>query len=225
MIMVEDDTLMDNDDYLKSWVILMGRVRKKTRHREALFGSSADYRDWVKSVASHGLSLAIQQISLWDPTRGDFHQWAFLKTRALMRDGMATEERFFKARSSLAKEPAPSYRDDLEPLLEKEDMSWALALLSPDQQEAIALFYEADLPVKEIEQIMERDRAAVDALLYRGRRKLRSLLEKPPEQPTTEIRSQHRPQRSPGVHRARSQLDGEDGEDPPDLLDATVNDC
>ncbi len=91
---------------------------------------------------------------------------------------MATEERFLKAKQSLAQEPATTYRDDFEPLLEKEDMTWALALRSPDQQEAIALFYEADLPVKDIEQIMERDRAAVDALLYRGRRKLRALLNK-----------------------------------------------
>ena len=216
---------MEHEDYLKTWTILMGRVRKATQHRKALFGSPAEYRDWVKSVASHGLSLAIRQVSSWDPSRGDFHQWAYLKSRALIRDGLAAEERFLKAKQSLGQEPAPSNRDELEALFKKDDMSWALALLSPDQQEAIALFYVADLAVKDIEQIMERDRAAVDALLYRGRRKLKSLLEKPPEEPTAEFRSQHRPQRTPGPHRARGQLDEEGDEEPPGLLNATVNDC
>jgi RNA polymerase sigma factor (sigma-70 family) len=164
------------DDYLKCWIIVRRYVHRKTKGRIALFGSDSEHRDWCKSIASLGLALAIKNVAQWDESRGSFHWWACLNVRNVMRAELGGEARFFELQKTLAKEPPPRYADPLAGLLDREQIDAALAQLTPDQREAVALSCEYELPMNEIEQIMERDRGAIDALLYRARRKLESLL-------------------------------------------------
>jgi RNA polymerase sigma-70 factor (ECF subfamily) len=53
----------------------------------------------------------------------------------------------------------------------------ALRRLSPAQRAAVVLHYEADLPVQEVARRMGTSASAVKVHLFRGRRRLRELLE------------------------------------------------
>jgi RNA polymerase sigma factor (sigma-70 family) len=74
---------------------------------------------------------------------------------------------------------------DLEPtspgvdaeVVERLTLSHALATLSSDDQELIALRYGADLPVREIAKLLERRRNAVDVALSRARARLAAALQ------------------------------------------------
>jgi RNA polymerase sigma-70 factor, ECF subfamily len=52
----------------------------------------------------------------------------------------------------------------------------ALRQLSPNQRAAVFLFYQADLPVREVARLMGTSVAAVKVHLHRGRGRLRELL-------------------------------------------------
>jgi RNA polymerase sigma-70 factor (ECF subfamily) len=52
----------------------------------------------------------------------------------------------------------------------------ALASLSPDEREAIALRYGGDLTLAEVADVVGANRTAVEARIYRGLRKLRDLM-------------------------------------------------
>ncbi len=60
---------------------------------------------------------------------------------------------------------------------EHEDLTRLLRGLSPSQRAAIYLHYQADLPVRQIARLMGTSAAAVRVHLYRGRGRLRELLE------------------------------------------------
>lgn len=56
------------------------------------------------------------------------------------------------------------------------DLTKALRRLSPNQRAAVYLFYQADLPIREVAALMGTSVAAVKVHLHRGRHRLRDLL-------------------------------------------------
>jgi RNA polymerase sigma-70 factor (ECF subfamily) len=56
------------------------------------------------------------------------------------------------------------------------DLLKALRSLSPNQRAAVFLFYQADLPIREVARLMGTSVAAVKVHLHRGRGRLRELL-------------------------------------------------
>jgi RNA polymerase sigma-70 factor (ECF subfamily) len=56
------------------------------------------------------------------------------------------------------------------------DLVKALRSLSPNQRASVFLFYQADLPVREVARLMGTSVAAVKVHLHRGRGRLRELL-------------------------------------------------
>ncbi|MDP9341137.1 MAG: sigma-70 family RNA polymerase sigma factor [Actinomycetota bacterium] len=56
------------------------------------------------------------------------------------------------------------------------DLLRAMRRLSPSQRAAVFLYYEADLPVREVASLMGTSSAAVKVHLHRGRNRLRQIL-------------------------------------------------
>ena len=38
------------EDYLETWTIVRGRIKKRTRARRFLFKDPSDYKEWLNSV-------------------------------------------------------------------------------------------------------------------------------------------------------------------------------
>lgn len=201
------------EDYLEVWTVLRGRLRKITRKREFLFANKKDYKNWLNSITHHGIADALENRHKWDQ-RKPFQQFAFLRARTLVRTELECESRFFNAKRVLAREQSVEYIADagLTRLFERHGIEQALEQLSQDQAEAIALRYEADLPVNEIARLMERKPNAISALLNRARQRLEELLgEEPPL--AKELTRDTPPSKRQA--RARSHLEGEDAHGPP----------
>lgn len=200
------------ENYLEHWTILRGRIRKETRNRMNLFRSPSEYREWVNSLANLGLATALRNRDKLDETRGNFNTFAFLQTRPLIRAELKREERHVNAKKEIAKERKPPQADQYEFWRDREELNQALKLISADQQEVLALYYEADLSPHEIGRIMERDRNAVDGLLFRARRRLKELMaEEPQLQRPLPLTTDLPPESKP-----RSHLKENENEEPPE---------
>lgn len=204
-------------DYLETWNILRGRLRKITRRRAFLFNDPEDYWEWLNSVTNEGIAEALAYREKWDQ-KYPFHQFAFLRARTLVRSDLKGESHFRNIPAELVVLERPDYpdycEDPLESLIEKDEIDRALIQMNPDQVEALALRYEADLQVKDIARLMERTPSSVSVLLHRGKERLAELLSKPPScsEPRS-VSEEGFPSRT--RPRARGQLvDEEDGEPP-----------
>ena len=211
------------EDYLETWTILRGRIKRITKKRAFLFPNWNDYEEWLNSTANASIAGALKNLEKWD-RKYPFHHFAFLRARAMVRDELKAEGDFRCAvRAEMVKETPdlPEYgHTPIESLLDCDEANWALAQMSPDQVEALALRYEADLPVKEIARLMERSANAVSVLIHRGKERLETLIgrqaksapkDMPPDCVTPSAFSRgFRPQ-------ARGQVDDEDGPPSPSL--------
>jgi RNA polymerase sigma-70 factor (ECF subfamily) len=64
----------------------------------------------------------------------------------------------------------------LDETMDLTDLTAALRRLSPKQRAAVYLFYQADLPIRDVAQAMGTSAAAIKVHLHRGRARLRELL-------------------------------------------------
>jgi RNA polymerase sigma factor (sigma-70 family) len=113
----------------------------------------------------------------FDPRRGSEKQWVYTIALNLLRDHarrQATEQRAFERVSAGA--PFSADDPDLQTLGDREELTAALATLSDDEREAIALRYGADLKLKEVARVLGEREDAVEGRIYRGLRKLRERL-------------------------------------------------
>ena len=216
-------------DYMETWTILQNRLRKHTRNRAYLFGqtkeadgSPSEYEIWLESTTYLGLCDAIENQDKWD-RRFSFHQFAFLRLNMLVAEELQKEIDYRKATRVAETPDTADYgswsslesmveRDQHEPLLDEAVCAAFLKQMSPDQVEALALRYGADLQVKEMARLMERSASAVSVLIHRGKDRLKQLL--------TDNMSKSELDDLLGSlittrPRARDQLGGEDGDPPP----------
>lgn len=199
-------------DYLETWTILRGRIKRITKRRAFLFPDGNDYEEWLNSITNAGIAEALEHRAKWNRDY-PFHHFAFLRTRALVRSELRRESDFHASIEASKVKETPQVAaygyDPIASLLDCDEANWALARMSQDQVEALALRYDADLPVKEIARLMERTPNAVSVLIHRGKERLETLLagrsaSTPPPM------NGHRP-------RPRAHIDDEE-EPPPPLL-------
>lgn len=160
-------------------MIVRGLLRRHTWSRaKALRFTNAEHADWVDSVTGEAIAKALPK---YNPERGPFFYWAFLEARSQASDELDKEQRRLSAtdRFEIAAEVcAPPPRDDFGDYLLRDELYGLLEQLTPDQRDALCLYYLAELPVKEVALIMNRRTNAVDALIFRALRKARLLYAK-----------------------------------------------
>jgi len=113
----------------------------------------------------------------FDPRRGSEKQWIYTIALNLLRDHarrQATEHRALERVSAGA--PFSAEDAQLEALGSRDELNAALATLSDDEREAIALRFGADLKLKEVARVLGEREDAVEGRIYRGLRKLRERL-------------------------------------------------
>jgi RNA polymerase sigma factor (sigma-70 family) len=111
----------------------------------------------------------------FDPRRGSEKTWLYSIALNLVRDRarrQTAEQRAYER----VQAPA-GHSDELEALAGRDALRRALAELSEEEREAVALRYGADLTVPEMAKLTGEKLTTVEGRVYRALRKLRDMLE------------------------------------------------
>ena len=150
-------------------------------HAEQLFGFLA-YRTGNRALAEDLLSETFERVlrsrQRFDPRRGSERRWLYTIALNLLRDNArraSAEQRAL----DLAGADAPLGRIDpaLGAVEQRDELARALARLSDDEREAIALRFGADLKLRDVARVLGEGESAVEGRIYRALSKLREQLD------------------------------------------------
>ena len=161
---------------------LIGRFEGLVRTRARALGIGLDeFGGWVNGVVGEGIAIAIAEQNKWDPEKGDFLHWAFLKTRSLIKRELKQRERYRRAIEACKLDiretgvPLPEHH-----FLVREELVEILMQLTLNQQKALVLYYLNGMTVATLSEILGKPPKTVYSLLDRARSKARTLsLQKP----------------------------------------------
>ena len=159
---------------------LSGRFGKLVKSRARAAGMSyREFREWVDEIVGEGIAVALADHEAWDRTRGDFLQWAFLKTQALIREELRTMNRLdtipldhLRLSDTASKAPNPARKYEV-----KAHLKEILENLTNDQRDAVLFRYLLGLKPKEIQRLTGQSYDSVSSLLSRGLKKAAQYIE------------------------------------------------
>jgi RNA polymerase sigma-70 factor (ECF subfamily) len=132
----------------------------------------------AEDIVADTFERAMRKLTLFDRARGTEKAWLYTIATNLLRDGVRrreVEERAYAA--AYLPEPALVGGDGGFARLEaRTTVMEALEALSPEEREAVALRFGADLTVPEMAKVLGEPLTTVEGRVYRALRKLRSRL-------------------------------------------------
>jgi RNA polymerase sigma factor (sigma-70 family) len=134
-------------------------------------------RALAEDLLADAFERALRSRRRFDPRRGSEKTWLYAIALNLLRDHArrAAAEGRALGRAGEPEEAAADVR--LEGLERREALSPALASLSAEEREAIALRFGADLTVPEMAKLLGEPLTTIEGRVYRALRKLRERLE------------------------------------------------
>jgi RNA polymerase sigma factor (sigma-70 family) len=149
-------------------------------HAQALYGFLA-YRTGNPALAEDLLAdtfeKALRSRSRFDRRRGGEKTWLYAIALNTLRDHHRRRAAAERAGERLVAGGAAEVESAEEALAARDELARALATLSDEEREAIALRYGGDLTVPEIAKLKKEKLTTVEGRVYRALRKLRELLE------------------------------------------------
>jgi RNA polymerase sigma factor (sigma-70 family) len=131
-------------------------------------------RTLAEDVLADTFERALRARRRFDPRRASRKTWLYSIALNLLRDQFRRGEAERRAYQRVAvPEPEDTALADLE---RRDELAAAMARLSPQEREAVALRYGADLTVPEIARLTGESLSTAEGRVYRGLRKLRDLL-------------------------------------------------
>jgi RNA polymerase sigma factor (sigma-70 family) len=147
-------------------------------HAQGLLGFLA-YRTGDRALAEDLLADTFERVlrarRRFDPRKGSRKTWIYSIALNLLRDQVRRKEAEGRAIERVA-EPAPSGTGSIHQVAERDQLVRAMAELSEEEREAIALRYGGDLTVPEIARLTGAKLTTIEGRVYRALRKLRELL-------------------------------------------------
>ncbi|HEV2998531.1 MAG TPA: sigma-70 family RNA polymerase sigma factor [Solirubrobacteraceae bacterium] len=148
-------------------------------HAERLFAFLA-YRTGNRVLAEDLLSETFERVlrsrRRFDPRRGSERRWLYTIALNLLRDHARRQVHENSLLQGVGAETPQSSDSGLDAVGSRDELTRALALLSDDEREAIALRFGADLKLREVAHVLGEGESAVEGRIYRGLRKLREEL-------------------------------------------------
>lgn len=132
-------------------------------------------RTLAEDVLADTFERALRARRRFDPRRASRKTWLYSIALNRLRDQLRRGEAETRAYQRVAV-PAPE-DTALADLERRDELAAAMARLSPEEKEAVALRYGADLTVPEIARLTGQSLSTAEGRVYRGLRKLRDLLE------------------------------------------------
>lgn len=160
-------------------------VSRKLPRLLALAGRLLGDAEEARDVAQESFLRIWKQAANWRSGQARFDTWLHRVALNLCYDRLRGRKERLLADSDEPVEPvdtAPRPDEQLEALSQSEQMAAALASLPQRQREAIVLQYYQELSNIEAAALMEISVEALESLLSRARRNLRTYLAEPPGQ-------------------------------------------
>lgn len=149
-------------------------------HSQALYGFLA-YRTGNPALAEDLLAdtfeKALRARRRFDPRRGGEKTWLYSIALNTLRDHLRRQAAGERASGRLVAGEATEAASAEDALAERDELGRALATLSPEEREVVALRYGADLTVPEIAKLQKEKLTTVEGRVYRALRKLREQLD------------------------------------------------
>jgi RNA polymerase sigma factor (sigma-70 family) len=149
-------------------------------HAERLFSFLA-YRTGNRALAEDLLSETFERVlrskRRFDPRLGSERRWLYTIALNLLRDHARRQTREERAlRDFSAGAPAEELDVRLGTVEHRDELYRALATLSEDEREALALRFGADLKLRDVAGVLGEGESAVEGRIYRALAKLREQL-------------------------------------------------
>lgn len=153
-------------------------ARLYAEHAQPLFGFLA-YRVGDDALAEDLLADVFERVLRtrrpFDPRRGTETAWLYAIALNVLRDHL--RRRGVEARAYADAARAPAHEEGpAEAVGRRDELRDALASLSAEEREAIALRFGADLSVPEMARVLSEPLTTVEGRVYRALRKLRAEL-------------------------------------------------
>lgn len=141
-----------------------------------------DYRTGDRALAEDLLADTFERVlrtpRRFDPRRGSEKAWLYTIALNLLRDHARRSAAGERALQRVAAGGgADSRYGHLEPIQQREAVRRALQALTPEEREAVALRFGAELSLREIAKVTGQKQSTVQGRVYRGLRNLKELLE------------------------------------------------
>jgi RNA polymerase sigma factor (sigma-70 family) len=147
-------------------------------HAQGLLGFLA-YRTGDRALAEDLLADTFERVlrarRRFDPRKGSRKTWIYSIALNLLRDQIRRKEAEGRAVERV-REPAAGGTGSIDEVAERDELARALAELSEEERDAIALRFGGDMTVPEIARLTGEKLTTVEGRVYRGLRKLRELL-------------------------------------------------
>jgi RNA polymerase sigma factor (sigma-70 family) len=149
-------------------------------HAQALYGFLA-YRTGDRALAEDLLAdtfeRALRARRRFDPRRGSTKTWLYSIALNALRDHMRRRTVAERAGAELAVPDSGAAPDATETVAQRDELARALATLSEEERQVVALRFGADLTVPEIAKLQKEKLTTVEGRLYRALGKLRDRLD------------------------------------------------
>jgi RNA polymerase sigma factor (sigma-70 family) len=132
-------------------------------------------RATAEDILADAFERALRARRRFDPRRGSQKAWLYSIALNRARDVMRSRQAETRALTRIGSE---SFADDprLTAVEHSDEVMGALAQLSDEEREAVALRFGADLTVPEIARVLREPLTTIEGRVYRALRKLRGIL-------------------------------------------------
>jgi RNA polymerase sigma-70 factor (ECF subfamily) len=139
-------------------------------------------RALAQDLLGDAFERALRSRRRYEPRRGSAKTWLYAIALNVLRDHLRREAAESRARERMdpAREDAPEL--GFEAIAVRDELSRALGALSPEEREAIALRFGAEMTAPEIAATLGEKLTTVEGRVYRALRKLRTELDPAREQ-------------------------------------------
>lgn len=129
-----------------------------------------------EDLLADAFERALKARSRFDPRRASGKTWLYTIALNCLRDHARRRDAETRALERAAPVGTDAGADALDAVDDREQLMRALAALSEEEREAIALRFGADLTVPEIARVQGEKLSTIEGRVYRALRKLRGVL-------------------------------------------------
>lgn len=149
-------------------------------HAQALYGFLA-YRTGNPALAEDLLAdtfeKALRARRRFDPRRGSGKTWLYSIALNALRDHLRRSAAADRATERLSADEGSTTEPAEDAFARRDELMGALATLSDEEREVVALRYGADMTVPEIAKVKGEKLTTIEGRVYRALRKLREQLD------------------------------------------------